>query len=68
MQDTDPCQKFELQLNNKVTIEAGTCIQILATTKTEPNQRITTLVEGYTLEKYPSIFVKSQLLTIESEQ
>ena len=65
LQDTDPCQTYELQLNNKVTIEAGTCIQVLATTNTEPNQRITALIEGYTLEKYPSIFVESQLLTIE---
>ena len=46
LQDTDPYQKYELQLNNKVKIEAETCIQILVTTNTEPNQRITALVEG----------------------
>jgi len=33
LQDTDPCQKYELLLNNRGALEAGTCIHVLINNK-----------------------------------
>jgi hypothetical protein len=52
---------YNLKINGKIPKEGGTSAQVLATLNTNEgkNKTIDTMIERYTLEKYPTIFAEN---------